>query len=189
MVLEAVGHIKVVQYIWEKNVSQTSFQSAYLDESETLVFWQWGLDSSGLSLRTKSCLWSQVSRASDTSNDWFAYLKQALKSSQKLWHCCRGVISLEDIPITDSAFGQQAVILMPDALQITAATARQTLGSDLSSSTLQALEVRLANQHLQVYSRLVPFLLHFRDPSSAENAYMQMLLLSSRTMAGLLPPC
>ncbi len=61
--------------------------------------------------------------------------------SFSLWSPSRGVISTEDIPITESAFGKQAVILLPTALEITDAVAQDGLSGRLSSSSLHALQV------------------------------------------------
>jgi len=58
-----------------------------------------------------------------------------------LWFPSRGVISTEDIPITESAFGKQAVILLPTALEVTDAVAKDGLSGRLSSGSLQALQV------------------------------------------------
>ena len=48
---------------------------------------------------------------------------------------------MENIPVTTSAFGQQAMILLPESLQMTDVTAGQALATHLSASTLQALQV------------------------------------------------
>jgi hypothetical protein len=61
--------------------------------------------------------------------------------SFSLWFPSRGVISTEDIPITESAFGKQAVILLPTALEVTDAVAKDGLSGRLSSGSLQALQV------------------------------------------------
>lgn len=53
----------------------------------------------------------------------------------------RGIVSTEDIPTTESAFGKQAVILLPTALEVTDAVANDGLSGRLSSSSLQALQV------------------------------------------------
>lgn len=64
-------------------------------------------------------------------------------------HERRGVISLEDIPVTESAFGKQVVILMPEAVQISDETAKATLERQLSANALQALQVS-AVQHVRL---------------------------------------
>lgn len=55
------------------------------------------------------------------------------------------MISLEDIPVTQSALGQQVVILLPEALQISAESAKECLSKHLSVSALQALQVSLCS--------------------------------------------
>ena len=105
----------------------------------------------------------------------------------KLSQLCRrrrGVLSLEDLPVTDSAFGQQAVILMPQALQITADTAKAALAKHLSAASLQALEVTVTAISWICYHSIM-----LRSCGSGASAYMQMLLFSNRTMDGLLRPC
>ena len=57
---------------------------------------------------------------------------------------CRGVLSLEEIPFSDS--GEQTVILLPKALQITDNIAKAVLNDKLSTASVQELEVHLA-QH------------------------------------------
>ena len=53
----------------------------------------------------------------------------------------RAVVCTEEIPVTENAFGKQAVIALPTALEITDSVAKDVLGSRLSTSSLQALEV------------------------------------------------
>lgn len=76
---------------------------------------------------------------------WFSahggWIHPALTFGQSPLYSCRGVISTEDIPITESAFGKQAVILLPTALEITDTVAKDGLSGRLSSSSLQALQV------------------------------------------------
>lgn len=52
---------------------------------------------------------------------------------------CRGLLSLEDIPYADN--GQQTIILLPKALQITDAVAKAVLADKLSAGSIQDLEV------------------------------------------------
>ncbi|DBB08338.1 hypothetical protein WJX82_005192 [Trebouxia sp. C0006] len=77
-------------------------------------------------------------------SQWFSahggWIHPALTVGQSPLYSCRGVISTEDIPITESAFGQQAVILLPTALEVTDAVAKDGLSGRLSSSSLQALQ-------------------------------------------------
>lgn len=78
-------------------------------------------------------------------SQWFSayggWIHPALTFGQSPLYSCRGVISTEDIPITESAFGKQAVILLPTALEITDAVAKDGLSGRLSSTSLQALQV------------------------------------------------
>lgn len=103
-------------------------------------------------------------------------------------HQRRGVISLEDIPVTDSAFGKQVVILMPEALQISDETAKESLARHLSANALQALQVSALQCLRPLYKicvSTVAVAAHHSAGNSAAIAQMQMLLLlSSRTKDG-----
>lgn len=54
---------------------------------------------------------------------------------------CRGLLSVEDIPFEES--GEQTVILLPKALRIGNAIAKDILAEKLSASSIQDLEVDL----------------------------------------------
>lgn len=71
---------------------------------------------------------------------FFNFMRYSNKLVQALQER-RGIISLEDIPITESAFGKQVVILMPEALQISDGTAKASLAGRLSVNALGALQV------------------------------------------------
>ena len=79
-----------------------------------------------------------------------------LELQLSLWSPSRGVISTEDIPITESAYGKQAVILLPTALEITDAVAKDGLSGRLSSTSLQALQVN-AQHGICIFSQLACF--------------------------------
>ena len=95
------------------------------------------MDPSGFSCWPKSCLRCQVRLSRKACSISIAV---HVRLFQLYWQR-RGVISLEDLPVTESAFGQQAVILMPQALQITAETAKAALADHLSAASLHALQV------------------------------------------------
>lgn len=100
--------------------------------------------------------------------------------SFSLWSPSRGVISTEDIPITESAFGKQAVILLPTALEITDAVAKDGLSGRLSSSSLQALQVNaqlgicIVSQ-LACVTALICFLWYVRSMFAGQSLPSQML--------------
>ncbi|KAL3162890.1 hypothetical protein ABBQ32_009338 [Trebouxia sp. C0010 RCD-2024] len=79
-----------------------------------------------------------------TLRRWFTdnggWIHPALALGPSPAYGARGVISLEDIPVTQSALGQQVVILLPEALQISAESAKECLSKHLSVSALQALQ-------------------------------------------------